>query len=355
MTELSTSAAWKALEDHYGTMKNVQMKHLFAKDPDRFDKFSLKFEDILFDYSKNIISEETMSLLYKLAAQQNVMGKAQAMYSGEKINTTEGRAVLHIALRNQSERPIYVDGVDVMPEVRATLARIKTFTETVRSGEWKGHTGKSISAIVNIGIGGSDLGPVMVCEALKPYSKRDLKMHFCSNVDGTHMAEILKLIDPETTLFLIASKTFTTQETMTNAGSAKKFMLDAFNGDESAIAKHFAALSTNAEAVSAFGVSIWPRIWLKCVVVWFAYLFLHYTDKNLTCMLRRYRLRLILTICLDSGIGWVDAIRYGALLARRSLCPLVSTIGWNFMLGHTQWIITFWKQKTLKISHSRWP
>ncbi|GKY95046.1 hypothetical protein MPSEU_000468900 [Mayamaea pseudoterrestris] len=254
MTELSTSPAWKALEAHFGTMKNVQMKDLFAKDPERFDKFSLKFEDILFDYSKNIISQETLTLLYKLANQQNVKEKAQAMYNGEKINTTEGRAVLHVALRNQSDRPILVDGVDVMPEVRAVLERIEKFTEKVRSGDWKGHTGKSINAIVNIGIGGSDLGPVMVCEALKPYSKRDLKMHFCSNVDGTHMAEILKLIDPETTLFLVASKTFTTQETMTNAGSAKKFMLDAFNGDKSAIAKHFAALSTNAEAVSAFGI-----------------------------------------------------------------------------------------------------
>ena len=230
------------------------MKDLFAKDPERFQKYSTEFEEILFDYSKNIVSEETMTLLYKLAQQQNVKGKAQAMYNGEKINTTEGRAVLHVALRNQSDRPILVDGVDVMPEVRATLDRIKIFTEKVRSGEWKGHTGKSITTIVNIGIGGSDLGPVMVCEALKPYCKRDLEMHFCSNVDGTHMAEILKLIDPETTLFLIASKTFTTQETMTNAGSAKKFMLDAFNGEAASIAKHFAALSTNAEAVSAFGV-----------------------------------------------------------------------------------------------------
>lgn len=256
MSDLVTSASWQALETHYGLMKNVHMRDLFAKDPERFDKFSLKFEDILFDYSKNIISEETMSLLYKLAEQQNVKGKAQAMFSGEKINSTEGRAVLHVALRNQSNRPILVDGVDVMPEVRKTLERIKAFTEKVRNGEWKGHTGKTINAIVNIGIGGSDLGPVMVCEALKPYCKRDLKMHFCSNVDGTHMAEILKEINPETTLFLVASKTFTTQETMTNAGSAKKFVLDVFNGDESAIAKHFAALSTNAEAVSAFGVSI---------------------------------------------------------------------------------------------------
>lgn len=254
MASLTSTAAWKALEAHYGTMKNVHMKDLFAKDPDRFETFSLQFEDILFDYSKNIITKETMELLYKLAVQQDVVGKAQAMFKGEKINTTEDRAVLHIALRNQSNTPIYVDGKDVMPEVNDVLQRIKAFTEKVRSGEWKGHTGKKISAIVNIGIGGSDLGPVMVCEALKPYSKRDLKMHFCSNVDGTHMAEILKQCDPETTLFLVASKTFTTQETMTNAGSAKKWVLDAFKGDKASIAKHFAALSTNAKAVSEFGI-----------------------------------------------------------------------------------------------------
>ena len=170
------------------------------------------------------------------------------------IDETEGRAVLHVALRNQSNTPIFVDGKDVMPEVNEVLGRIKTFTEKVRSGEWKGHTGKSITDIVNIGIGGSDLGPVMVCEALKPYSKRDLNMHFCSNVDGTHISEILKSVDPETTLFLIASKTFTTQETMTNAGTAKAFILKAFDGDESSVAKHFAALSTNAAGVSKFGI-----------------------------------------------------------------------------------------------------
>lgn len=254
MSALTSSSAWQALLAHHGTIMNTHMKELFASDPDRFTKFSLQFEDILFDYSKNRITEETMSLLYKLAEQQDVKGKAQAMYRGDKINSTEGRAVLHIALRNQSDTPIYVDGEDVMPAVRETLARIKAFTEKVRSGEWKGHTGKSIKAIVNIGIGGSDLGPVMACEALKPYSKRDLAMYFCSNVDGTHMAEILKSVDPETTLFLIASKTFTTQETMTNAGSAKKFILDAFQGDESSIAKHFAALSTNGPAVEAFGI-----------------------------------------------------------------------------------------------------
>jgi len=254
MTDLTSSTAWKALEAHYASMKDVHMKDLFAKDAERFNKFSLEFEDVLFDFSKNRITEETMDLLYALAEQQDVKGLAKKMYSGEKINTTEMRAVLHVALRNQSNTPIMVDGKDVMPEVNETLARIKSFTEKVRSGEWKGHTGKSISAIVNIGIGGSDLGPVMVCEALKPYSKRDLDMHFCSNIDGTHIAEILKKCDPETTLFLVASKTFTTQETMTNAGTAKKFILDAFGGDISSIAKHFAALSTNADAVAEFGI-----------------------------------------------------------------------------------------------------
>lgn len=254
MTLASETPAWKALEAHYDAMKTVQMKDLFAADPSRFDKFSLEFEDILFDFSKNIISKETMDLLYSLAEQQDVMGLAKKMYSGEKINNTEIRAVLHVALRNQSNTPIIVDGKDVMIEVNEVLAGIKTFTEKVRSGEWKGHTGKSISAVVNIGIGGSDLGPVMVCEALKPYSKRDLTMHFCSNVDGTHIAEILKKCDPETTLFLIASKTFTTQETMTNAGTAKKWVLDAFGGDISSIAKHFAALSTNLDGVSKFGI-----------------------------------------------------------------------------------------------------
>jgi len=194
-----------------------------------------------------------MDLLYKLAEQQDVMGMAKKMYAGEKINATEGRAVLHIALRNQSNTPIVVDGKDVMPEVNETLTRIKKFTEDVRGGVWKGQTGKSIDTIVNIGIGGSDLGPVMVCEALKPYSKRDLAMHFCSNIDGTHMTEILKKCDPETTLFLVASKTFTTQETMTNARSAKQWVTDYFK-DDSAVAKHFAALSTNAKGVSDFGM-----------------------------------------------------------------------------------------------------
>eukprot|EP00339_Tiarina_fusa_P000989 CAMPEP_0117045120 /NCGR_PEP_ID=MMETSP0472-20121206/31224_1 /TAXON_ID=693140 ORGANISM="Tiarina fusus, Strain LIS" /NCGR_SAMPLE_ID=MMETSP0472 /ASSEMBLY_ACC=CAM_ASM_000603 /LENGTH=555 /DNA_ID=CAMNT_0004757019 /DNA_START=40 /DNA_END=1707 /DNA_ORIENTATION=- len=254
MPELTESPAWKALEAHYGSMKDTHMKELFAADAERFKKMSVQYEDILFDYSKNRVTEETMDLLYKLAEQQDVMGLAKKMFAGEKINTTEDRAVLHVALRNQSNTPIIVDGKDVMPDVNETLKNIKAFTESVRSGDWKGQTGKSINAIVNIGIGGSDLGPVMVCEALKPYCKRDLDMHFCSNIDGTHMAEILKKCDPETTLFLVASKTFTTQETMTNAGTAKQWVLDAFNGDAGSIAKHFAALSTNGKAVSEFGI-----------------------------------------------------------------------------------------------------
>ena len=251
--DVSTTDAWKALEAHFEVTKDIHMKDQFASDPERFKKFSMSFEDILLDFSKNRISEETMDLLYELAEQQDVMTMAKQMYAGEKINSTEGRAVLHIALRNQSNTPIIVDGEDVMPGVNETLTRIKTFTESVRNGVWKGYTGKSINTIVNIGIGGSDLGPVMVCEALKPYSKRDLDMHFCSNIDGTHMAEILKLVDPETTLFLVASKTFTTQETMTNAGTAKQWLLDAHK-DESSVAKHFAALSTNATGVAAFGI-----------------------------------------------------------------------------------------------------
>lgn len=252
--DVSDTPAWEALQKHFEATKDVHMRDQFSADPERFDKFSLKFEDVLFDFSKNRISEETMDLLYKLAEQQDVMGLAKKMFSGEKINETEGRAVLHVALRNQSNTPILVDGKDVMPGVNETLERIKKFTEDVRSGTWKGQTGKSINAIVNIGIGGSDLGPVMVYEALKPYSKRDLDMHFCSNIDGTHIAEILKKCDPETTLFLVASKTFTTQETMTNARTAKKWVLDNFKGDESAVAKHFAALSTNAKGVSEFGI-----------------------------------------------------------------------------------------------------
>ncbi|KAL7534031.1 hypothetical protein ACHAWF_004702 [Thalassiosira exigua] len=254
MSGIESTPAWKALAAHHAATSSLHVRDLFAADPSRFDEMSLKFEDLLLDYSKNCVTSETMKLLYQLAADADVQGKAKKMYAGEKINATEGRAVLHVALRNRSNAPIYVDGKDVMPGVNEVLAKIKTFTENVRSGAWKGRTGKTIDTIVNIGIGGSDLGPVMVTEALKPYCKRDLKMLFCSNVDGTHIAEILRQCDAERTLFLIASKTFTTQETMTNAGTAKKWLLDYYKGDASSVAKHFAALSTNAPAVSAFGI-----------------------------------------------------------------------------------------------------
>jgi len=231
------------------------MRDLFAKDPERFNKFTLSFNDILLDYSKNRITDDTLKLLRAMAVKADVAGMAKKMFSGEKINITEKRAVLHVALRNKKDKPIVVDGQDVMPEVHEVLQRMKVFSEKVRSGEWKGHTGKSITDVVNIGIGGSDLGPVMATEALKFYSKRDLNFHFVSNIDGTHMTEALLKCNPETTLFLVASKTFTTQETMTNAGTAKKWLLESLK-DEACIAKHFAALSTNATAVTAFGMDV---------------------------------------------------------------------------------------------------
>lgn len=253
MSELVKSPAWKALEAHYQEMKEKHMRDLFKQDPSRFGKFSLRFNDILLDYSKNRITEETMSLLADLATQADVTGWREKMFSGEKINFTENRAVLHVALRNRSNRPIHVDGKDVMPDINAVLEQMGRFCDTVRQGKWKGYTGKTITDIVNIGIGGSDLGPVMVTEALKPYGKPGLTPHFVSNIDGTHLAETLKYLDAETTLFIIASKTFTTQETLTNAHSARDWFLRRA-GDEAAIAKHFVAVSTNAEEVSRFGI-----------------------------------------------------------------------------------------------------
>jgi len=246
------TAAWKALESYYAEVKDVHMKDLFAQDPERFNKFSLTFEDILVDYSKNRIDEKVMSLLIDLAEECGLKEAIKAMFSGEKINATEHRAVLHTALRNRSNTPILVDGKDVMPDVNRVLDQMKDFSEKIISGEWKGYSGKAITSIVNIGIGGSDLGPLMVTEALKAY-KTHLDLYFVSNVDGTHIAETLKKVDPETTLFIVASKTFTTQETMTNANSAKTWFLEAAK-DEAAVAKHFVALSTNAEAVAAFGI-----------------------------------------------------------------------------------------------------
>ncbi|HHG2869529.1 TPA: glucose-6-phosphate isomerase [Escherichia coli] len=247
------TAAWQALQKHFDEMKDVTIADLFAKDGDRFSKFSATFDDqVLVDYSKNRITEETLAKLQDLAKECDLAGAIKSMFSGEKINRTENRAVLHVALRNRSNTPILVDGKDVMPEVNAVLEKMKTFSEAIISGEWKGYTGKAITDVVNIGIGGSDLGPYMVTEALRPY-KNHLNMHFVSNVDGTHIAEVLKKVNPETTLFLVASKTFTTQETMTNAHSARDWFLKAA-GDEKHVAKHFAALSTNAKAVGEFGI-----------------------------------------------------------------------------------------------------
>ncbi|MDK9757469.1 glucose-6-phosphate isomerase [Vibrio sp. D173a] len=245
--------AWKALTAHFESAQDMDLKELFAQDAARFDKYSARFSsDILVDYSKNLINEETLKHLFALANETELKSAIEAMFSGEAINKTEDRAVLHTALRNRSNKPVMVGGEDVMPAVNAVLDKIKSFTERVIGGEWKGYTGKAITDIVNIGIGGSDLGPYMVTEALAPY-KNHLNLHFVSNVDGTHIVETLKKVDPETTLFLIASKTFTTQETMTNAHSARDWFL-ATAGDQAHVAKHFAALSTNAPAVSEFGI-----------------------------------------------------------------------------------------------------
>ncbi|MGL6001838.1 MAG: glucose-6-phosphate isomerase [Plesiomonas sp.] len=247
------TAAWQQLEQHYQTMRHTHLRDLFADQTDRFTAYSAEFEDqFLLDYSKNLINQSTMTHLFALAEQTDLPASIKSMFSGEKINRTEDRAVLHIALRNRSNTPIMVDGRDVMPEVNAVLTKMKAFCDRVIGGEWKGYTGKAITDVVNIGIGGSDLGPYMVTEALKAY-KNHLNMHFVSNVDGTHIAETLKTLNPETTLFLVASKTFTTQETMTNALSARAWFLAAAE-DQAHVAKHFAALSTNASAVAAFGI-----------------------------------------------------------------------------------------------------
>ena len=249
----SKTKSWKELEAYFAEFEGVQMKDLFAKDASRFKKFSLKYEEILVDYSKNRIDEKVLNLLIQLADECGLKEAIESEFSGEKINKTEGRSVLHVALRNRSNTPILVDGKDVMPEINEVLNQMKDFSEKIISGEWKGYTGKAIRDIVNIGIGGSDLGPLMVTEALKPYKKENINLHFVSNVDGTHIAETLKKVNPETTLFIVASKTFTTQETMTNANSAKSWFLKAAL-EESFVKNHFVALSTNADAVSAFGI-----------------------------------------------------------------------------------------------------
>ncbi len=247
------TAAWKRLKDHFRTMRKRHMASLFDQEPDRFDRFSYRFEDILVDCSKNILTEETLDLLLSLARECALEESVAQMFAGEKINETEDRAVLHVALRNRTNSPIFVDGMNVMPEVNRVLEQMRLFAEELLSGGWKGYTGKAITDIVNIGIGGSDLGPLMVTEALRPYWKPGMRAHFVSNVDGTHLAETLKKVSPETTLFMIASKTFTTQETMTNAHSARRWLLDAA-GDEAFIRRHFVAISTNREGVERFGI-----------------------------------------------------------------------------------------------------
>ncbi|MGE5680415.1 MAG: glucose-6-phosphate isomerase [Bacillota bacterium] len=253
MSKLTQSDTWKKLVEHQKSLSGINMRRMFEQDNTRFEKFSLKFNNILLDYSKNRITEDTLRLLLQLAADSELKKWIEKMFSGEKINVTENRAVLHTALRNRSNRPVYVDGKDVMPEVNAVLKHMREFSDSVRNGSWKGYTGKTITDIVNIGIGGSDLGPVMVTEALKPYGKPGLNVHFVSNVDGTDISEVLKKLNPETVLFLVASKTFTTQETIANANTAKEWFLRSA-GDKSAVAKHFAALSTNEKEVSKFGI-----------------------------------------------------------------------------------------------------
>src|SRR5690606_13913581 len=250
--DFTTTQAYKYLADYYIKINEKSLKDLFTEDSGRFEKFSVTFNDILLDYSKNRIDDQSIALLIQLAKECQVDKAIEAMFQGEKINETEGRQVLHTALRNFSGDPVIVDGEDVMPNVKAVLAHMKDFTNRILSGERKGYTGKEITDVVNLGIGGSDLGPVMVTEALKAYKTR-LNLHFVSNVDGTHIAETLKKVDPETTLFLIASKTFTTQETMANATSAKDWFLES-GAAQADVAKHFAALSTNEKGVAAFGI-----------------------------------------------------------------------------------------------------
>jgi len=252
MTALEKMPSWEALKKHYGQMQDVRMRDLFAADPQRFERYSFQFEELLLDYSKNRINDETLRLLFTLARDSDLPAWIDRMFNGEAINFTEHRAVLHTALRNRSNKPVYVDGENVMPEVNRVLEQMRAFTQRVREGTWKGYTGQAITDVVNIGIGGSDLGPVMVTEALIPYGDR-LAVHFVSNVDGSQITDTLARLNPESTLFLVASKTFTTQETITNAMQARSWLL-ASAPDDSAVARHFVALSTNREAVQAFGI-----------------------------------------------------------------------------------------------------
>ncbi len=252
--QLTSRSEWKALEAHAETMRGQQLRQLFADDATRGERLTAEAEGIFLDYSKNRITDETLKLLFSLAEATGLRAKVDAMFRGDKINVTENRAVLHVALRAPQTEKILVDGKDVVPGVHAVLDRMAEFAGRVRAGEWKGFTGKPIRNVVNIGIGGSDLGPVMAYEALRHYSQRDLTFRFVSNVDGTDFVEAVRDLDAEETLFLVASKTFTTLETMTNANSARKWTLDALGGNESAIAKHFVAISTNAEKVAKFGI-----------------------------------------------------------------------------------------------------
>jgi len=253
MTDPTQTTAWQALTDHFFEIRDRHMRELFAEDPGRFDRFSLRFGGLLLDFSKNRITEETFALLLDLARECDVEGWIRRMFAGEPINFTEQRPVLHVALRNRSNRPIRVNGEDVMPAVNTVLERMRAFSEAVRNGEWRGFTGEAITDVVNIGIGGSDLGPQMVCRALTAHAEGGPRAHFVSNVDGSHIAGTLRELSPETTLFIVASKTFTTQETLTNARTARTWLVEEL-GDEAAVARHFVAVSTNAEAVRAFGI-----------------------------------------------------------------------------------------------------
>ena len=254
--KLMKCSEWKALQAHYKIMKNQSISDLFSGDRNRAERFRIDEGDIYFDYSKNIITETTMDLLVNLAEARDLKNEIERMFTGEKINITEDRAVLHVALRMEGDELVAVDGKNVVPAVIAVREQMKRFSESIRSGEWKGHSGKPIRNVINIGIGGSDLGPYMVCEALKFYAKRELSLYFVSNIDGTHISETLRCLDPAETLFIIASKTFTTMETMTNAETAKSWFLKN-GGSFEGIAKHFVALSTNREAVAKFGID--PR------------------------------------------------------------------------------------------------
>src|SRR5574340_553256 len=254
MAKLTSSPAWQALKAHHAAIEPLRMRQMFRDDPARFDKFSVQLGSLLFDYSKNRINAETIELLTALARQAGLPNQIERMFAGEKINSAEQRAALHTALRNRSGKPVYLDGKDVMPDVLRVLGLVRSFSDRVRTGQHVGHTGKRISDIVNLGIGGSHLGPLMVCEARKPYAIPTLRAHFVSNVDGTHLAETLKKLDAETTLFIVSSKTFTTQETLTNARTSRAWLIEKL-GDEQAVAKHFAAVSTNLEATAKFGIN----------------------------------------------------------------------------------------------------